>query len=315
MSNTLTKLLAGVAVVVTTSTTGALAKEAPKTDKLISDGNTLIEEAFTPDKAYGLKNRFSDLEYKATKRATFLAIEELIPEVEKDINAWEKQRSNAWTTDTLKKTPPLPQSANIKRLQGLLGLKGKAQDGAFGVKTSTRLALAATRSVRGYGVNDPSFLDIKSPPHLSELIKEQAPTNYAEYLEKRLTQAENFEQFLIKESLGESGKKVRAVRAGFQHCAEKQLITDKDKFIEGIVKDFDSTGNINEAVSACEEVLKIASPRQRENLLTGLQKSLKTDIETTRSALKETAEKEQLQSLIEKYGTPSGTPSLPTPTP
>ncbi len=314
MSNTLTKLLAGAAVAATaTVTTGALAKDAPTADTLALDGNTLIEKAETPKAAHNLKYKFGDLEYKAAEKAKYLSIQKLLPEIEKDINAWKDQKSAAWLKShdpKAEKAPPLPESDNIKRLQGLLGIKGKAQDGVFGPDTSRYLTARASRSVGDYNPNDLPHIDINNHPSLKGLVREQAPANYAGYLEKLLKRAQNFEQELLKIGHESIGQRDSAVQAGFQHCVGEQIATDKDKFVKAIVTELDATGNIDKALSACQNVLKNAEPKHRKKLLDGLKEQLGSDIATTRAALKEVAEKAQLKALVEKYGAPARAPQV-----
>ena len=242
----------------------------------------------------GIQYRFSRLANDAEQRAEYLAIKELLPAVNEDIENW---RSSFGPN-----RPAFPTSENIRELQRLLGLTGDDADGVFGPATARRLAFAATTPFDNYSGDPLPKLGIADLSSLNSHIRELAPNAYGYYVEK-LADANKEAVIAAGEELDAATTRIENLtRRAFETCTGQELAIDKDAFLRKIVGALATEGSIDSAIeTACGDILEGVSPELREELLTSLQTNLAGDISRVQSIVIRENELVQLRILAERY--------------
>lgn len=301
LKQTLIKFATASGIATLTAGTALAAEDTPPNLKDLTTGaEALIQGTTAPQDLSGIQYRFRDLANDAKTRAKYLEIQKLLPAIDKDIDAW---RVSSWTLKDGEKPLPLPESDNIKTLQRLLGFSGDDVDGALGPKTARALTYLASRPVGSYGNNSLPKLNLETYDYLSRHIQEQAPGNYATYLEKA---GETHTKAIsgLKTKLDKAGSNAtKLTKLAFESCTGEQLALDKDAFVRSIVEALDSKGGkIDAAIEgACKDILDLASPEQRTELLSSLQKKLTPEIKDMQKLITEEKEIRLLEKLLKKY--------------
>lgn len=263
----------------------------------LSDGaETLIQGTNAQQDLRGIESRFERLANDAETRATYLAIKELLPAVEDDIEAWRTDYSDDKT--------PFPTSDNIGKLQDLLGITGDDRDRQFGPQVSRSLSYLGATPIGRYGDNDLPRLDIESYDSLSAHISDQAPKAYNYYLQELGETQTALTETITTELAAEVDRATKLTTIAFESCTGEQLALDKDQFVRDIVEALDSEdGDINKAIgTACSDILDLTkTPEERAALLTSLQENLSDDITAMRDVISTERDRALLQELFFKY--------------
>lgn len=283
---------AGLAVLTTTT---VVAEEKPNLKDLTTGAETLIGDTDAQQDLRGIQYRFERLANDAETRAKYLAIKEILPAVEEDIETWRFSAKD--------QRPAFPTSENIGKLQDLLGITGDDRDKRFGPQVARSLSYLGTTPIGRFGDDELPRLDIESYRSLSAHVSDQAPKAYNYYLEQLGESQAEAVKAVTRELADETDRAAKLTELAFESCTGEQIAIDKDQFVRNFVKALDTEGgDINAAIGkGCEDILVLAkTPEEREALLASLKENLADDITAMREVIMTEREDALLRSLIAK---------------